>query len=193
MHNRKWLHTVGYGLYLLNSLRCYIVQPGCVGSIHQRDYLTRNNLSSQIDSFIYLYTYKTVFRLHTWLMEKVKHCRTGQRSVVLDPGFIHVTIIACSASGCVNGWFLYVIPKQYFFFVPFLEGKNPWHSSQDLVNKEWFSPSKIWSPGLVTHNRTVVYVCFALPLSSKSSSTQEIYRDKMENTPSCLSQCLPRQ
>lgn len=169
MLNRKWLHTFGYGLYLLNSLRCYIVQPGCVGSIHQRDNLTRNKLSSQIDSFIYLYTYKTVFRRHTWLMERVKHCRTGQWSVVLDPGFIHVTIIACSC------------------------GKKRWYFSQDLVNKEWFSPSKIWSLGLVTHNRTVVHVCFALPLSSKSSSTQDFLQRYSGNTPSCLSHCLPRQ
>lgn len=39
---RKWLHTVGSGLYSFNLLRCYIVQPDWVGFIHQRDYLTRN-------------------------------------------------------------------------------------------------------------------------------------------------------
>lgn len=52
-----------------------------------------------------------------------------------------------------------------------------WYSNQDLLNKNWFSAS---GPGLVTHDRTVVQVYSALPLSSKSSSTQELYRDTVE-------------
>lgn len=44
----------------------------------------------------------------------------------------------------------------------------------------FFSSNNMQSPGLLTYDRTVLHVCSALPLSSKSSSTQELRRDIME-------------
>lgn len=46
------------------------------------------------------------------------------------------------------------------------------HFQSEWMNKN----SCFWSPGLWTHDRTVLHVCSALPLSSKSFSTQELYR-----------------
>lgn len=57
---------------------------------------------------------------------------------------------------------------------------NPDTSSQNDWTRMSFLFHNMWSPGLLTHDRTVLHVCSALPLSSKSSSTQEYYSDIME-------------
>lgn len=54
-----------------------------------------------------------------------------------------------------------------------------WYSNQDSLNKKNF-PQVLCDPGLITKDGTVTQVCSALPLSSKSSSTQQLYRDIVE-------------
>lgn len=54
-----------------------------------------------------------------------------------------------------------------------------WYSNQDSPNKKNFL-QVLCDPGLITEDGTVAQVCSALPLSSKSSSTQQLYRDIVE-------------
>lgn len=53
-----------------------------------------------------------------------------------------------------------------------------WYSNQDTLNKNNFLQI-LCDPGLITQDGTVAQVCSALPLSSKSSSTQQ-FRDTVE-------------
>lgn len=53
------------------------------------------------------------------------------------------------------------------------------YSNQDSMNKKNFL-QVLCDPGLKTQDGAVAQVCSALSLSSKSSSTQQLYRDTVE-------------
>lgn len=101
--DRKWLHTFGYGLHRLHLLRCYTVQPGCVGFDTPERLLDQGYLSSQIDSFIYFMYIQNRFVCFLWRLtplDEVKHCRTAQ-DVVTRPGLQCGLIVASSTPGFV--------------------------------------------------------------------------------------------
>lgn len=102
VRDRKWPHTFGYGL-LLNLLRCYIVQPGCVGFDTPERLLDQGYLSSQIDSFIYFIYIQNRFVCFLCLLNSMRRSNIAEQVSMwlLHLGFNMYQLLLVSTPGCV--------------------------------------------------------------------------------------------
>lgn len=74
----------------------------------------------------------------------------------------------------------------------FILSKMFWYSNQDTVNNKNFLQT-LYDAGLIIQDGTLAQVCSALPLSSKSSSNQQLYRDTVETHAHVYFKCLTHQ